>query len=59
MRKRGQQIEGPGRVGRGHLRPVLAHERGPGLVGLGAMTDNDSLGQRLVGYYTDFELSQE
>ena len=31
----------------------------PRIVGLGAMTDNDSLGQRLVGYYADFELSQE
>ena len=31
----------------------------PKIVGLGAMTDNDSLGQRLVGYYADFELSQE
>jgi len=31
----------------------------PKIVGFGAMTDNDSLGQRLVGYYADFELSQE
>ncbi|MFM2081426.1 MAG: hypothetical protein RL380_117 [Verrucomicrobiota bacterium] len=31
----------------------------PRIVGLGAMTDNDSLGQRLVGDYADFELWQE
>jgi hypothetical protein len=31
----------------------------PKIIGLGAMTDNDSLGQRLVGCYADFELSQE
>ena len=31
----------------------------PKIVGLGMMTDSDSLGMKLTGDYTDIELSEE